>query len=263
MFASTAVGAAVYLKGLGITILLQKCIVPGKGQIDRIQQASQMVLNRTTPDKYITVCIGFDLSPIDKKFFQCNKAFFLQPAQKLVIKIIQYFRSQLFSFKLIKSIRASFMVNCLQAIPLAKINTSQKHTFLLSAIIPLLLLNADVWFMFIPKKIFVLIQAPFVASQFWTGSGRWDYPQESGNRNTWRLWGSGKGERSTDAGTAGKEKSLWSSGIRHAQGVFFHHFAWLVAFTNSSQIISTRLLISLFFVEEKTTLQPSIKRRVV
>lgn len=70
------------------------------------------------------------------------------------------------SVKLIKSIRASFMVNCLQAIPLAKINTSQKHTFLLSAIIPVLLLNADVWFMFIPKKIFVLIQAPFVASQF-------------------------------------------------------------------------------------------------
>ena len=27
------------------------------------------------------------------------------------------------------------------------------------------------------------------------------------------------------------------------QGVFFHHFAWLVAFTNSSQIISTHLLI--------------------
>ena len=34
---------------------------------------------------------------------------------------------------------------------------------IVSAIIPVLLLNADVWFMFIPKKIFVLIQAPFVA----------------------------------------------------------------------------------------------------
>ena len=55
-----------------------------------------MVIDRTTPDKRITVCIGFDLSSINKKFFQCNKAFFLQPAQKLVIKIIQNFRSQLF-----------------------------------------------------------------------------------------------------------------------------------------------------------------------
>ena len=34
---------------------------------------------------------------------------------------------------------------------------------IVSAIIPVLLLNADVWFMFIPKKIFVLTQAPFVA----------------------------------------------------------------------------------------------------
>ena len=33
---------------------------------------------------------------------------------------------------------------------------------IVSAIIPVLLLNADVSFMFIPKKIFVLIQAPFV-----------------------------------------------------------------------------------------------------
>ena len=33
---------------------------------------------------------------------------------------------------------------------------------IVSAIIPVLLLKADVWFMFNPKKIFVLIKAPFV-----------------------------------------------------------------------------------------------------
>ena len=36
----------------------------------------------------------------------------------------------------------------------------------------------------------------------------WDYPQESGNWNTWRLWGSGKGERSIDTGTAGKTSEV-------------------------------------------------------
>ena len=68
-----------------------------------------MVIDRTAPDKCITVCIGFNLSPINKKFFQCNKAFFLKPAQKLVIKIIQYFRGQLFPFKLIKSVPFWFL----------------------------------------------------------------------------------------------------------------------------------------------------------
>ena len=88
---------------------MQECIILSIKGVYGIQQPRQMVIQRSTPDKYIAVCVGFNFSPVNEKFLQREQAFFFQASQKLVIQFIQNFPGQLFPFKIIESIPPWFL----------------------------------------------------------------------------------------------------------------------------------------------------------
>ena len=92
-----------------VSILMQECIILSIKGVYGIQQPRQMVIQRSTPDKCIAVCVGFDFSPVNEKFLQREQAFFFQASQKLVIQFIQNFPGQLFPFKIIESIPPWFL----------------------------------------------------------------------------------------------------------------------------------------------------------
>lgn len=87
-----------------ISIFIQECVVLCVKGIYGVQQTGKMIVYASPPDKRVSVCVRFNLCPIDVEFFQCNESFLLQAAHKLVVQFIQDFARQFFPFKVIKSI---------------------------------------------------------------------------------------------------------------------------------------------------------------
>ena len=92
-----------------IPVLVQKRIILCIKGIYSVQQAGKMIVEAAPPDERISVCVCFDLCPIDVEFFQCDKPFILQATHELVIQFIQDFSRQLFPFKIVKSIPLGFL----------------------------------------------------------------------------------------------------------------------------------------------------------
>ena len=58
----------------------QKCVVLCVKGVYGVQQTGKMIVYASTPDKCVSVCVRFNLCPIDVEFFQRNESFFLQAA---------------------------------------------------------------------------------------------------------------------------------------------------------------------------------------
>ena len=74
-----------------ISVLIQKCVVLCVKGVYGVQQTGKMIVYASTPDKCVSVCVRFNLCPIDVEFFQRNESFFLQAAHKLIVQFIQDF----------------------------------------------------------------------------------------------------------------------------------------------------------------------------
>ena len=69
-----------------------------------IEQSCQMIVDRAAPYKCIAVGIGLYLGAVNKQFLQRDQPFLFQPAQELVMKVVQYFGGKFFAFELVKCI---------------------------------------------------------------------------------------------------------------------------------------------------------------
>ena len=68
-----------------VSILQQECVVLCIEGINGIQQAGKVIVEAAPPDERISVCVCFNLGPIDVELFQRNKAFLFQTAHELII----------------------------------------------------------------------------------------------------------------------------------------------------------------------------------
>ena len=74
-----------------VPVLEQKRIILCIKGIYGVQQAGKMIVEAAPPDERISVCVCFDLCPIDVELFQRDKTFLFQTAHELVIQFIQDF----------------------------------------------------------------------------------------------------------------------------------------------------------------------------